>query len=383
MIRLIELNISNCKLVVDFLNTVSKSHHPYIISVKSEIFEALMPLLAVAVHMLPFTKRPHGMMLTTDSADTQTNRDDSSDVDDMISPKDISSNTADEPEVYDSALGIKDLSEALVTAHELGLKQDIACLLENLVIHLEKHMPKDFHNFSGASGFLAQLLDILTEKDAASVDLIYQSFFHAVFHVYWHRYVGNVPPEPNWSRKPVSCSLNCSDCIEVNEFLADPRTRHYGLSAGEKRRDHIHSRIEGKPDSLRRYLCSTVEDGYKKERLQIWKKDPRWTEAKQAQEQRKKNFTTLLSSLKSFTLRGLIGGTMTEKSPKVTARRSVVDIIESARDLRAAESIANAQIALHEEPEDAGEDPTLPQQLAPVAQMIPFAPALATSESQM
>lgn len=74
---------------------------------------------------------------------------------------------------------------------------------------------------------------------------------------------------------------------------------------------------------------------------------------------------------------------MTEKSPKVTARRSVVDIIESARDLRAAESIANAQIALHEEPEDAGEDPTLPQQLAPVAQMIPFAPALATSESQM
>ncbi|TID17361.1 hypothetical protein E6O75_ATG08107 [Venturia nashicola] len=356
----IGLNISNCKLVVDFLNVVSESRHPYIINVKSKIFEALMPLLAVAIHLLPTTKRPHCTLATTDSTETQTRRDDSSDVDDT--------NTIDESEVLDAALDIKDPTEALRTANELGLQQDITCLLENLTVHMEKRMPKDLYEF--LDGFLVDLLYVLA-GDAAAVDASYQGFSHAIFHLFWHRYVGNRPQEPNWSRQPVSCSLDCSDCWTLNAFLGHSKRRDYIFGAGERRRDHIQSRIEGKHDSLNRYLCLTRVVGYRKERLQIRKIDPSWTEAKQAQRQRNRNFFTLLDRLKPSTLEDLIGGTMAIKLSKATANRSVVDIIQTARDIRAAEAIVSGQVMLHEEQEDADE---VAQQMASNARMMPLAP---------
>ncbi|TLD26122.1 hypothetical protein E2P81_ATG07934 [Venturia nashicola] len=277
-------------------------------------------------------------------------------------------NTIDESEVLDAALDIKDPTEALRTANELGLQQDITCLLENLTVHMEKRMPKDLYEF--LDGFLVDLLYVLA-GDAAAVDASYQGFSHAIFHLFWHRYVGNRPQEPNWSRQPVSCSLDCSDCWTLNAFLGHSKRRDYIFGAGERRRDHIQSRIEGKHDSLNRYLCLTRVVGYRKERLQIRKIDPSWTEAKQAQRQRNRNFFTLLDRLKPSTLEDLIGGTMAIKLSKATANRSVVDIIQTARDIRAAEAIVSGQVMLHEEQEDADE---VAQQMASNARMMPLAP---------
>lgn len=156
-------------------------------------------------------------------------------------------------------------------------------------------------------------------------------------------------------------------------WLGDPKKRRYGLSAGEKRRDHIQSRIEGKSNSLKRYLCSTVNDDYKKERLQVLK-ESNWTEARRAQERRKKNFSALLVKLIPSTLEDLVGVNMAVKLPEATASRSVVEIIETARHICAAEAIANGQILLHEEPSDANEVPMTTQLLTPVARVMLFVP---------
>lgn len=101
---------------------------------------------------------------------------------------------------------------------------------------------------------------------------------------------------------------------------------------------------------------------------------PRWTEAKQAHEQRKKNYNKLVKKLKTAKLGQFMG-------LRYRGSRSVVYIIEAARDRRDAEAIVNRQNASPE-----GSESTIPneaplmepktnQYLIPVAQMTPLLPS--------
>lgn len=283
VLHLIKLNISNCKLVVEFLNTIASSRHQYIKRVKLEIFKDILPLLCSAINVDPFKEPPKVVagechnntndildVSETSLGDAEMDSDDDDVPSQAISVKSCALEQSDEQEILDEAIEETEIIKLVQSALALGFEEDVARLLENLAIQLEKFSPEDLHN--SLVFLLPSVLDSLV-KERTTIPGLYQAFFQATDHLDWFRYVGTIPQEPNWARKPVSCSLNCSDCTEINAFLGDPKKRHYGLSAGEKRRDHIHSRIEGKPNSLKRYLCSTVGDGYKKERLQVWKKD--------------------------------------------------------------------------------------------------------------
>ncbi|GAB1320974.1 hypothetical protein MFIFM68171_11184 [Madurella fahalii] len=93
--------------------------------------------------------------------------------------------------------------------------------------------------------FLRDLVGVLTWTSTPLATPRYQQLVIALVETYVDRHVG---PEPaaavDWMLNPVRCYKMCSDCVQLNAFLASPTRTTARFSAGQKRRTHLRRMIE-------------------------------------------------------------------------------------------------------------------------------------------
>ena len=151
--------------------------------------------------------------------------------------------TSSAPAQYHALAGI--LSEFLSKFYEdlFALETATSLTLDlTAKIAAEAHLikPEQFPHI-----WIPLLRELIPVLDRYSIPLTtpqYQHLYTTLLTAYLEKCVGKQPTKPTSLRRPtVSCT--CTDCAQLNVFLADPNQRTFRIAVNKKRREHLQSNL--------------------------------------------------------------------------------------------------------------------------------------------
>ena len=122
----------------------------------------------------------------------------------------------------------------------ISLSEEHGALLGQLIVVSKVVDPSAFGTFF--IPLLARLIELSRCNNIPLNEAVPKAFFINVLETYLQRFVCLEPAKPrDWSQPRVGC--HCSDCHQLNRFLADPTQKTGSFSMAEKRRRHLEYKL--------------------------------------------------------------------------------------------------------------------------------------------